>query len=250
MRKGIILAGGKGNRLHPITKVISKQLVPVFDKPLIFYPLSTLIQLGIKEILIICVPSDLKYFKKLINTLELKGIKIIFKIQKKPNGLPEAFKIGKKFIGNSAVTLILGDNIFYNKNLGKILQKYLLDINNASIFVKKVKKPNDFGVITKIKKRIHIQEKPKKPKSRNAITGLYFFPNDVCKFASFLEPSSRGETEITDLIKKYIDQSKINIVNLKNTIWLDTGTPERLLKASNLVYKLKKQKGLSVGNLK
>lgn len=249
MRKGIILAGGKGKRLHPITKVISKQLIPVYDKPLIFYPLSVLIKIGITDILIICVPTDLKIFKKLIHDLRLKNIKISFKSQKKPNGLPEAFKIGKKFIGKSDVALILGDNIFYNKDLNSIINKYIYEKNTASIFIKKVKKPNEFGVITKTSSGINIEEKPKRPKSNNVITGIYFFPNDVCKKVLKLKFSSRGETEITDLIKIYINENRINLVNLKNTIWLDTGNPDNLLKASNIIYKLKKNKKISVGNL-
>ena len=250
MRKGIILAGGKGKRLHPITKVISKQLIPVYDKPLIFYPLSTLIEIGIKDILIICISSDLKYFKKLTDPIKKKKkIKISFKTQKKPNGLPEAFKIGKSFIGKSDVALILGDNIFYNENFFNIVRNSISDKFRASIFLKKVKNPKEFGVISNYKNNIHIEEKPKKPKSNTVITGLYFFPNDVCKKVLKLKPSKRGETEITDLIKIYIKLNNINLVNLKNTIWLDTGTPENLLKASNLIFKIKKDKGISIGNL-
>jgi len=249
MRKGIVLAGGKGKRLHPITKVISKQLVPVYDKPLIFYPLSILIELGIKDILIICLPEDLNIFKKLILPLKLKSVKISFEVQVKPNGLPEAFKIGKKFIGNSPVTLILGDNIFYIKNLKKIIRKYFNDHINASIFVKKVKNPNDFGIIYKDKNITKIIEKPKNPKSDKAITGLYFFPNNVCKKVLELKPSKRGETEITDLINKYLYSNNLNIVVLKNTMWLDTGTAERLLTASNKVRSLQKDKGIYIGKL-
>ncbi len=249
MRKGIILAGGKGKRLHPITKVFSKQLVPIYDKPLIFYPLSTLIDIGIKDILIICVPTDVKFFKKIIDSLSLKNINISYKGQKIPNGLPEAFKIGKKFIGKSEVVLILGDNIFYHKKLSQVTKKYFNDKDKASIFFKKVKNPQEFGVLSKIKNKINIEEKPKVPKSNKAITGLYFFPNNVCKLVLKLKPSKRGETEITDLIRIYIEQNKINLIDLKNTIWFDTGTPENLLKAANFVFKLQKEKRIYIGNL-
>ena len=249
MRKGIILAGGKGKRLHPITKVISKQLIPVYDKPLIFYPLSILINLGIKDILIICVPEDVKILKKLLIPLKL-SVNIKFAIQKKPNGLPEAFKIGKNFISKFANVLILGDNIFYNKNLLKIISNAFNDKENATIFVKKVLNPKEFGVISFDKdKKINIKEKPKNPKSKLAITGLYFFPSDVHKKAKLLKPSIRGETEITDLIKIYAKENRLNIVNLNKTIWLDTGTPERLLFASNKIRNFKIKKRIIIGNL-
>ncbi len=249
MRKGIILAGGKGKRLHPITKVISKQLVPVYDKPLIFYPLSILINLGIKDILVICVPEDVKIFKKLITPLKL-NVKIRFATQKKPNGLPEAFKIGKNFISKYANVLILGDNIFYNKNLLEITKNAFNDEENATIFVKQVMKPKEFGVISFDKnKKINIDEKPKKPKSNLAITGLYFFPSDVSKKVKLLKPSKRGETEITDLIKIYASENRLNIVKLNKTIWLDTGTPDRLLFASNKIRNFKIKKRIIIGNL-
>lgn len=249
MRKGIILAGGKGKRLHPITKVISKQLIPIYDKPLIFYPLSILIDIGIKEILIICVPEDLNTFKKLLNPIKTKA-KFFYAVQKKPSGLPEAFKIGKNFIKNDPVTLILGDNIFYNKNFFKMTKKAFKDDKNATIFLKKVNNPKDFGILSVNKyNKIQIVEKPKKPKSNLAITGLYFFPKDVIKKVYLLKPSKRGETEITELINIYVKENRINIINVKNSIWLDTGTPERLLLASNKVRNYKINKRIIIGNL-
>ena len=249
MRKGIILAGGKGKRLHPITKVISKQLIPIYDKPLIFYPLSILLDIGIKEILIICVPEDIKIFKKLIKSIKI-NVKISYAVQKKPNGLPEAFKIGKNFIKNDPVTLILGDNIFYHKNLLKMTKRAFNDDKNTTILVKKVNNPKDFGILYINKyNKIKIVEKPKKPKSNLAITGLYFFPNDVIRKVYLLKPSSRGETEITELINLYVKEKRINIVNIKNTIWLDTGTPERLLLASNKIRNYKINKRIVIGNL-
>lgn len=249
MRKGIILAGGKGKRLHPITIAISKQLVPVYDKPLIYYPLSILINLGIKEILIICVPEDVKIFKKLLMPLKL-DVNLKFVSQKSPDGLPEAFKIGKSFINNFANILILGDNIFYDKNFLKITKNAFEDKENATIFVKKVSNPKDFGVVSYDKnKKIICEEKPKKPKSKLAITGLFFFPKDVIKKVKNLKPSKRGETEIIDLLKMYANENRLKIVKLNKTLWLDTGTPDRLLFASNKIRNFQTKKRLIIGNL-
>ncbi len=249
MRKGIILAGGKGKRLHPITIAISKQLVPVYDKPLIYYPLSILINLGIKEILIICVPEDIKIFKKLLMTLKL-DVDLKFIGQKNPNGLPEAFKIGKSFINNSENILILGDNIFYDKNFLKITNNAIEDRENATVFVKKVSNPKDFGVISYNKyKKLIFEEKPNNPKSNLAITGLFFFPKDVIKKVKKLKPSKRGETEIIDLLKIYAHENRLKVIKLRKTLWFDTGTPERLLFASNKIRNFKIKKRLVIGNL-
>ncbi len=241
MRKGIILAGGMGKRLFPLTKVVSKHLLPIYDKPMIYYPINLLIDLGIKEILLICNQRDIILYKKTIKEMNLKKkIRFFFKVQKKPNGLPEAFKIGEKFLNKKASILALGDNIFYYNDLKKDINKYLIDENFASIFIKKINNSKDFGVIKKNKNKISILEKPKNNISKNVITGLYLFPQNVVDKAKKLKPSKRGETEITDLIKIYLKEKKLNICNLKKTLWFDTGTPDRILNASNKIRLLKK----------
>jgi glucose-1-phosphate thymidylyltransferase len=237
-RKGIILAGGIGSRLHPLTQVISKQLLPVFDKPMIYYPLSTLMLAGIKEIAIISTPQDLPKFKKLLRSGRQWGLKLTYLEQKKPNGIAEAFILAEKFIKNSPSCLILGDNIYYGNNLSKILKEAGNDDNNSTIFTYLVKDPKRFGILNLDKKGrpVKIVENPKAPRSNLAITGLYFFPKDVSFRARKLKPSKRGELEISDLNQSYLKDKKLKVKILnRGFTWLDTGTFDSLLEASNFI---------------
>ena len=237
-RKGIILAGGIGSRLHPLTQVISKQLLPVFDKPMIYYPLSTLMLAGIKQIAIITTPQDLPKFKKLLRSGKQWGLKFSYIVQKKPNGIAEAFILAKNFIKDSPSCLILGDNIYYGNNLSRVLKEADEDKENSTIFTYQVKDPERFGVINLDKKGkpVKIVEKPKAPKSNLAITGLYFFPKDVVFRAKNLKPSKRGELEITDLNQSYLSDKKLKVKNLnRGFTWIDTGTFDSLLEASNFI---------------
>ena len=243
-RKGIILAGGSGTRLNPITGYITKQLLPLYDKPMIFYPLSVLMLSGIKDVLIISAPRDLQSFKNLFSDGSDFGIKIEYAIQKKPEGIAQAFLIGKKFIGKSSVTLILGDNIFF----GSSFTKKLIDANNkiegATLFAYPVKNPSRFGVINFDKKNrpLSIIEKPKFPKSNMAVTGLYFYDNSVVRIAENLKPSKRGELEITDINKKFIKKKNIKIEILdRGFYWNDAGTFNSLLEISNVVQSFQKK---------
>ena len=238
IKKGIILAGGKGTRLSPLTKVINKQLLPVYDKPLIFYPLSVLMLANIKKILIIINHDQKKNFFNILGTGERYGIELSYKIQKKPNGLPEAFKIGEKFIGRDNVALILGDNFFYGQGLSNNLKKSETFTNGALIFIKETNNPQNYGVIKfKNEKIFRIIEKPKKYISNKAITGIYYFDNNVIKYAKSLTPSKRGETEIIDLLKIYqkYDQLKYQMIG-REALWSDAGKPDDLLNVSNYVY--------------
>jgi glucose-1-phosphate thymidylyltransferase len=244
--KGIILAGGKGSRLFPVTKVISKHLIPIYNKPLIYYPLELLIRAKIKDILIISDNKNIKLLKNLLGNGSDYKIKITYKIQKNPNGISEAFILGKKFIGKDNVSLILGDNIFYGtKYLSKLLNSAILNLENnlCTIYGKRVKNPSDFGIayFNKKKKLIDIVEKPKKTKSNIAVVGLYFFTNDVIKKVKLIKLSKRGELEITSIIKLYIEEKKVILKNLKNIFWADCGTFDSLLytsiKIKNLIYK-------------
>ena len=237
-RKGIILAGGIGSRLHPLTQVISKQLLPVFDKPMIYYPLSTLMLAGIKEIAIISTPLDLPKFKKLLGSGKKWGLKLTYLEQKKPNGIAEAFILAEKFIKNSPCCLILGDNIYHGNNFSKILKEADNDDENSTVFTYQVKDPERFGILNLDNKGrpAKIIEKPKSPKSNLAITGLYFFPNNVCSKAKKLKPSKRGELEISDLNQSYIKDKKLKVKMLnRGFTWLDTGTFDSLLEASNFI---------------
>ena len=237
-RKGIILAGGIGSRLLPLTQVISKQLLPVFDKPMIYYPLSTLMLAGIKDIAIISTPKDLPIFKKILKTGNQWGLKFKFIEQKKPNGIAEAFILAQKFIGNSPSSLILGDNIYHGGNWSNILKEANNDLDNSTVFAYRVKDPERFGVVNLDKKGNpkKIEEKPKNPSSNLAITGLYFFPKGVSSIAKKLKPSERGELEITDLNKTYLKENKMKVKVLnRGFTWLDTGTFDSLLEASNFV---------------
>ena len=254
MIKGIILAGGYGKRLYPITKVISKQLLPVYNKPMIYYPLSTLMLSGIKDILIISTPYDIDNYKSLLGDGSNLGIKISYEIQEKPNGLAEAFIIGEKFIGNDDVCLILGDNIFYGKIIPKILKSTsseLVENNESIIFGYYVKDPERYGVVDfdnnlKVKS---IDEKPSIPKSNYAVVGLYFFKNDVIGFAKDCKPSDRGELEITYINNKYLDQDRLNIKILDSVFWLDTGTHDALAEASNFIKTVENREGKRVSCL-
>ena len=237
-RKGIILAGGIGSRLHPLTQVISKQLLPVFDKPMIYYPLSTLMLAGIRQIAIITTPQDLPKFKKLLRSGKQWGLKFSYIVQKKPNGIAEAFILAKNFIKDSPSCLILGDNIYHGNNLSNILKEADEDKENSTIFTYQVKDPERFGVLNLDRKGnpAKIVEKPKAPKSNLAITGLYFFPKDVVFRAKNLKPSKRGELEITDLNQSYLTDKKLKVKILnRGFTWMDTGTFDSLLEASNFI---------------
>ena len=238
-RKGIILAGGSGSRLHPITDVSSKQLLPVYDKPMVYYPLSILMAIGIKDILIISSPMDMPRYKSLLGNGKKWGINFSFKIQKKPNGIAQALILGEKFLKSDPSCLILGDNLFHGRDLLLSLKKADQDIKNASVVTYPVKNPQRFGVLEKRKNKPYkIIEKPKKPKSKRAITGIYFYPENVSKEAKKLTPSKRGELEISELNQFFLKINQLSVTELgKNSTWLDCGTFESLLKASNFVAK-------------
>ena len=249
IKKGIILAGGKGTRMSPITKAVNKQLLPLYDKPLIFYPLSILMLAKIKDILIIVNRGELHQYKKILPNGDNLGIKIKFIEQNKPRGLPDAFILGEKFIGTENVALILGDNFFYGQNLTKQLLNYKKLKKGAKIILHKVKKPDQYGVakMNKNNKVTLIKEKPKKFISDLAITGLYFFDNSVCKFSKLLKPSKRGELEIVDLIKKYQKKGSLTANLLgRGGAWLDTGSIDDLYKTSAFVSSIEKRQGLKV----
>ena len=254
MLKGIILAGGHGKRLYPITKVMSKQLLPIYNKPMIYYPLSTLMLSGIRDILIISTPKDINNYEFLLGDGSDLGIKISYKIQDKPNGLAEAFIIGEKFIGNDDVCLVLGDNIFYGKDLPKILKSAsneLVENNESIIFGYNVKDPERYGVVSfdsKLEVK-SIDEKPRKPKSNIAVVGLYFFKNDVINFAKQCIPSNRGELEITHIHNQYLDQKRLNIKILDSIFWLDTGTHDALAEASSFIKTVESREGKRVSCL-
>ena len=250
--KGIVLAGGSGTRLYPVTKVACKQLLPIYDKPLIYYPLSTLMLAGIKDILIISTPEDTPKMKELLGTGESLGISLSYAVQEKPRGLADAFIVGKDFIGKDNVCLVLGDNIFYGSSIGEMLQKAAKVKKGASVFAYPVQDPKRFGVVEfdDDKKVISLEEKPAKPKSNWAVVGLYFYDNTVVERAENLAPSARGEIEITDLNRTYMNDGLLKVHTFgRGFAWLDTGTPESMMDAGNFVKIIEERQGFKISCL-
>ena len=250
-RKGIILAGGSGTRLYPLTLATSKQLMPIYDKPMIYYPLATLMTAGIREVLIITTPRDNEAFKNLLGDGSKWGMRIEYQIQEKPNGLAEAFIIGEDFIGDDNVTLILGDNLFYGETLRKILTQANSRENESTIFGYHVDDPRRYGVveISTDGRALSIEEKPEEPKSDFAVPGLYFYTNDVIKIAKTIQPSERGELEITSINEEYMKQNKLHVEKLgRGVAWFDTGTHDSLLETASFIQTIEKRQGLLVGS--
>ena len=244
--KGIILVGGKGTRLYPMTQIVSKQLLPIYDKPMIYYPLSMLLLAGIRDILIISTPEDLPNYQKLLGTGERIGVKFSYKVQEEPRGLADAFLLGEEFIGEDHVCLILGDNMFYGKDMSKVLWNAIARKRGATIFGYQVKDPSTFGVVEFDKEHnvISIEEKPKHPKSNYAVPGLYFYDNRVVEIAKNVKPSARGELEITSINNAYLEMGELHVEILgRGVAWLDTGTPKGILKAAEFVEVIQETQG-------
>ena len=250
--KGILLAGGSGTRLHPVTKGVSKQLLPVYDKPMVYYPLSVLMSAGINEVLLISTPTDLPAYQRLLEYGSQFGIQIQYAEQKAPNGLAEAFLIGEEFIGQDTVCLVLGDNIFYGEGLNVLMEEAVRQSDQATVFGYTVKDPQRYGVIDfdETGKALSIEEKPKHPKSDKAVVGLYFYPNKVVEIAKRVKPSARGELEITSVNQAFLESEKLQVKILgRGFAWLDTGTHESLIEAGQFIHTVEKRQGLKVGCL-